>query len=65
MITLREDFEIQRGRPLPPKKRLLMTSSSPAGPGPCDDEHRQVRRGEPGAAAAVAAMQRPGALRRA
>lgn len=42
-----------------------MTSSSPAGPGPCDDEHRQVRRGEPGAAAAVAAMQRPGALRRA
>lgn len=49
----------------PKKKRLLMTSSSPAGPGPRDDEHRQVRRGEPGAAAAVAAMQRPGALRRA
>jgi hypothetical protein len=42
-----------------------MASSSAAGPGPRDDEHRQVRRGEPAAGAPVAAWQRPGALRRA
>jgi len=39
-----------------------MAGASSAGPGPRDDEHRQVGRGE---AAAAAVAQRPGALRRA